>query len=73
VLGIAGVVCFIAATSLKHALGGRLWMPSVCTVSAASSVRRLPAYSHDMTIGLRVAEAQEREGLDISLHGESVE
>jgi Amt family ammonium transporter len=27
----------------------------------------------DMTIGLRVTEDQEREGLDISLHGESVE
>jgi Amt family ammonium transporter len=27
----------------------------------------------DMTIGLRVTEEQEREGLDISLHGERVE
>ena len=27
----------------------------------------------DKTLGLRVAEDQEREGLDISLHGESVE
>jgi len=27
----------------------------------------------DMTIGLRVSEDQEREGLDISLHGESIE
>ncbi len=27
----------------------------------------------DMTIGLRVTEEQEREGLDISLHGESIE
>ena len=27
----------------------------------------------DMIIGLRVAEDQEREGLDITLHGESVE
>ena len=27
----------------------------------------------DMTIGLRVSEEQEREGLDISLHGESLE
>jgi ammonium transporter, Amt family len=27
----------------------------------------------DMTIGLRVTEDQEREGLDISLHGESIE
>jgi Amt family ammonium transporter len=27
----------------------------------------------DLTIGLRVTEEQEREGLDISLHGESIE
>ena len=27
----------------------------------------------DKTIGLRVTEEQEREGLDISLHGESIE
>jgi ammonia channel protein AmtB len=26
-----------------------------------------------MTMGLRVSEEQEREGLDISLHGESIE
>ena len=27
----------------------------------------------DKTMGLRVTEEQEREGLDISLHGESIE
>ena len=27
----------------------------------------------DMTIGLRVSEEEEREGLDISLHGERME
>jgi Amt family ammonium transporter len=27
----------------------------------------------DMTIGLRVSEEEEREGLDVSLHGEHVE
>jgi Amt family ammonium transporter len=27
----------------------------------------------DKTIGLRVTEEQERQGLDISLHGESIE
>jgi ammonium transporter, Amt family len=27
----------------------------------------------DMTMGLRVSEEQEREGLDITLHGESIE
>jgi Amt family ammonium transporter len=28
---------------------------------------------NDMTMGLRVTEEQEREGLDISLHGERIE
>jgi Ammonia permease len=27
----------------------------------------------DMTIGLRVTEEQEREGLDLSLHGETIQ
>jgi Amt family ammonium transporter len=27
----------------------------------------------DMTLGLRVSEEEEREGLDVSLHGEHVE
>ncbi|MFP3786631.1 ammonia channel protein, partial [Burkholderia sp. SIMBA_024] len=27
----------------------------------------------DMTMGIRVTEEQEREGLDVSLHGEHVE
>ena len=30
-------------------------------------------YVIDKTVGLRVSEEQEREGLDVSLHGERVE
>jgi Amt family ammonium transporter len=107
---IAGVVCFIAATSLKHALGyddsldafgvhciggivGALLTGafaskeisgvdgSVLTQLKGVTLTLVYGFAAsfvilkiiDMTIGLRVAEEQEREGLDISLHGESIE
>jgi Amt family ammonium transporter len=107
---VAGVVCFIAATSLKHALGyddsldafgvhgiGGIIGALLTGVFASKEISGLDgsvlvqlkgvavtviygfAASYvilkviDMTIGLRVSEEQEREGLDISLHGESIE
>jgi Amt family ammonium transporter len=107
---IAGVVCFIAATSLKHALGyddsldafgvhgiggivGALLTGafvsteisgmdgSVLTQLKGVAVTAVYGFAAsfiilkviDMTMGLRVTEEQEREGLDISLHGESIE
>jgi Amt family ammonium transporter len=107
---IAGVVCFFAATSLKHALkyddsldafgvhgiggiigalltgvfvskeisgvDGSLWIQLkgvVVTVTYGFVASFLILKAIDMTIGLRVSEEQEREGLDISLHGESIE
>src|SRR3984885_98522 len=107
---IAGVVCFIAATSLKHVLGyddsldafgvhgiggivGAL-LPGVfvskeisgmdgsfliqlkgvaVTVIYGFAASFLILFLIDKTMGLRVSEEQEREGLDISLHGESIE
>jgi len=40
--------------------------------AASSSVVALIAYKLvDLTIGLRVSEEEEREGLDISSHGET--
>jgi Amt family ammonium transporter len=111
VIGIAaGVVCFLAATSLKkvmgyddsldafgvHCIGGivgalltgvfaskeiagvegsvvtQLW--GVLTTLIYGFVASFVILKLiDMTIGLRVTEEQEREGLDIALHGESVE
>jgi ammonium transporter, Amt family len=107
---VAGVVCFIAATSLKKALGyddsldafgvhgiggivGALltgvfvskeisgvdgsWLIQLKGVAVtviygfAASFVILTVI--DKIIGLRVTEEQEREGLDISLHGESIE
>jgi Amt family ammonium transporter len=107
---VAGVLCFIAATSLKHALGyddsldafgvhgiggiiGALLTGvfaskeisgldgSVLTQLKGVAVTLIYGFAAsfiilkviDMTIGLRVSEEQEREGLDISLHGESIE
>jgi len=107
---IAGVVCYIAATSLKHALGyddsldafgvhgiggivgalltgvfaskeisgsegsvlTQLWGVGT-TVVYGFIVSYVILIVIDKTIGLRVTEEQERQGLDISLHGESLE
>ena len=107
---IAGIVCFIAATSLKHVFGyddsldafgvhgiGGIVGALLTGVFASKEISGLDgsviaqakgvavtviygfAASYiilniiDKTMGLRVAEDQEREGLDISLHGESIE
>jgi Amt family ammonium transporter len=107
---VAGVLCFIAATSLKHVLGyddsldafgvhgiGGIIGALLTGVFASKEISGLDAsvlaqlegvavtvvYGFaasfvilqviDKTIGLRVTEEQEREGLDISLHGESIE
>jgi len=115
VIGLsAGVICFVAATSLKHVLGyddsldafgvhgiggivgalltGIFVSKEISGVENSMLVQFLiqlkgvavtVVYGFvasfiilkviDMTIGLRVTEEQEREGLDISLHGESIE
>jgi ammonium transporter, Amt family len=106
----AGVVCFFAATSLKHAMGyddsldafgvhgiggiigalltGVFVSKEISGVDGSfliqlKGVAVTIVYGLvvsfvilkviDMTMGLRVSEEQEREGLDISLHGESIE
>jgi ammonium transporter, Amt family len=111
VIGVAaGVVCFLAATSLKYASGyddsldafgvhgiggiigalltGVFVSKEISGVDGSvlvqlKGVAFTVVYGFvisfvilkiiDMTIGLRVTEEQEREGLDISLHGESIE
>jgi Amt family ammonium transporter len=111
---VAGVVCFVAATSLKHVLGyddsldafgvhgiggmigalltGIFFSKEISGVDNTvlaqfliqlKGVAVTVVYGFvasyvilkliDLTIGLRVSEEQEREGLDISLHGESIE
>jgi Amt family ammonium transporter len=106
----AGVLCFLAATSLKRALGyddsldafgvhgiGGIVGALLTGVFASSQISGVEGsvlaqckgvaatviYGFvascailkiiDRTIGLRVPEDQEREGLDITLHGESLE
>jgi Amt family ammonium transporter len=110
----AGVVCFFAATSLKHVLGyddsldafgvhgiggmigalltGIFFSKEISGVDNTvlaqfliqlKGVAVTVVYGFvasyvilkaiDLSIGLRVTEEQEREGLDISLHGESIE
>jgi Amt family ammonium transporter len=111
VIGIAaGVLCFVAATSVKkafgyddsldafgvHCIGGIVGailtgVFNVKDISGADAdllvqigaVATTLIYSGvgsfiilkiiDMVIGLRVSEEEEREGLDVSLHGERVE
>jgi Amt family ammonium transporter len=111
VIGIAaGVLCFLAATSVKkafgyddsldafgvHCIGGIVGaiLTGVFNVKEISGVEAdllvqigavvtTLVYSGvgsfiilkiiDMVIGLRVSEEEEREGLDVSLHGERVE
>ena len=107
---VAGVVCYAAATSLKHALkyddsldafgvhgiGGIIgalltgvfvskeisgvdgsFMIQLKGVTVTVVYSFVASYIIlkviDMTMGIRVTEEQEREGLDISLHGESIE
>jgi Amt family ammonium transporter len=115
VIGLAaGVICFAAATSLKHLLGyddsldafgvhgiggmvGALltgifvskeisgventvmtqFLIQLKGVAVTAIYGFVASYIIlkiiDVVIGLRVTEEQEREGLDISLHGESIE
>jgi Amt family ammonium transporter len=107
---VAGIVCFLAATSLKHVAGyddsldafgvhgiGGIVGALLTGVFVNKEISGLDGsfliqlkgvavtviYGFaasfiilkliDKTMGLRVTEEQEREGLDISLHGESIE
>jgi Amt family ammonium transporter len=111
IIGVAaGVICYFAATTLKHAMGyddsldafgvhgiggivGALLTGAFASKEISGSdgsvltqlwgVGTTVLYGFvvsfvllkiiDKTIGLRVTEEREREGLDIALHGESLE
>ena len=63
-----------AVTSADYSILGQLWIQAkaVLITIVWSGVVSVIAYKIvDMTIGLRVSEEEEREGLDISSHGES--
>ena len=74
-LGGTGIFDYVAnAASPDYSIGGQMWVQfqAVATTIVWSAVVSYIAYKLvDMIIGLRVSEEDEREGLDISSHGES--
>ncbi len=74
-LGGAGIYDYVAnKVSDDYSIAGQVWIQfqGVLTTLVWSGVVAFVAYKLvDLLIGLRVPEEQEREGLDISSHGES--
>jgi Amt family ammonium transporter len=74
-LGGTGIYDYVAnAVTPDYSIGGQVWIQfqGVLTTVIWSGVVSLIAYKLvDIVIGLRVTEEEEREGLDISSHGES--
>jgi Amt family ammonium transporter len=62
------------AANPQYSIGSQVWiqLQAVATTIVWSAVVSLIAYKLiDLVIGLRVSEEEEREGLDISSHGET--
>jgi len=74
-LGGTGVFDYVAnAVNPSYSIGGQVWIQAqaVLTTIVWSGVVSVIAYKLvDMVLGLRVTEEEEREGLDISSHGET--
>ena len=74
-LGGTGIFDYITnAASTEYSIAGQLWIQTqgVLVTLVWSGVVAFIAFKiADMLIGIRVAEDQEREGLDINSHGES--
>ena len=74
-LGGTGIYDYVAnAVSPDYSISGQVWiqLQAVITTIVWSGVVSLIAYKLvDIVIGLRVSEEEEREGLDISSHGET--
>jgi Amt family ammonium transporter len=74
-LGGTGIWDYVAnAVNPEYSIGGQLWIQAqgVITTLIWSGVVSFIAFKLiDMVIGLRVKEDEEREGLDISSHGET--
>jgi Amt family ammonium transporter len=69
---LTGVFASKAISGVDGSVITQLWGIGT-TVIYGFTVSLLILKAIDMTVGLRVTEEQEREGLDISLHGEQVE
>jgi Amt family ammonium transporter len=74
-LGGAGIYDYVAnAAGTEYSIGGQVWiqLQAVLTTVVWSAIVSFIAFKVvDMIVGLRVAEDEEREGLDISSHGET--
>ena len=74
-LGGTGVYDYVAnAVNSDYSIGGQVWiqLQAVITTIVWSGVVSVIAYKLvDIVVGLRVTEEEEREGLDISSHGET--
>jgi Amt family ammonium transporter len=74
-LGGTGVYDYVAnKVDPAYSIGGHVWIQfqAVLTTLVWSAVVAFIAYKIvDLVIGLRVSEEEEREGLDISSHGET--
>jgi Amt family ammonium transporter len=74
-LGGPGMVTdWVAMTTGSNGIGAQLWiqLKAVCVTLVWSGIVSVIAYKIvDLTIGLRVTEEEEREGLDITSHGET--
>jgi Amt family ammonium transporter len=71
---VADWVTATGITAADYSIASQVWIQTkaVLTTIIWSGVVSVVAYKIvDLTIGLRVSEEQEREGLDISAHGES--
>jgi Amt family ammonium transporter len=74
-LGGTGVYDYVAnAVNPSYSIGGQVWIQTqaVLTTIVWSGVVSVIAFKLvDIVLGLRVSEEEEREGLDISSHGET--
>ncbi len=65
---------WVAMTTISQGIGAQVWiqLKAVLLTVVWSGVVAVIAYKiADLTVGLRVTEEEEREGLDISSHGET--
>jgi Amt family ammonium transporter len=72
-MGGTGIVDYVNNTIVDTSIGSQLWIQTQAVLTAViwSGVVAYICYKIvDLTIGLRVSEEQEREGLDTTLHGE---
>ena len=74
-LGGTGVYDYVTnAVGAEYSIGGQVWIQAqgvLVTIVLSGVVSFIAFKLVDLVIGLRVSEEEEREGLDISSHGET--